>query len=56
MLAECRWTDAALGKLQNVPYFARSQARLRVEAVARSEGCLEITPELVERVRLENGQ
>jgi hypothetical protein len=56
MLAECVWTDGALSKLQNVPYFARAQARQRIETVARREGYLEITPELVERVRLENGQ
>ncbi|MGQ9865756.1 MAG: PCP reductase family protein [Pseudanabaenaceae cyanobacterium] len=56
MLAECLWTEDALSKLQNVPYFARAQARQRIEAVARREGHWEITPELVERVRLENGQ
>ncbi|NJK59601.1 MAG: protochlorophyllide oxidoreductase [Oscillatoriales cyanobacterium SM2_1_8] len=56
MLSECPWTEAALAKLQNVPYFARLQARQRIEAVARHENCPEITAELVERVRLENGQ
>jgi hypothetical protein len=53
---ECLWTEGALRKLQNVPYFARTQARQRIEAVARREGFWEITPDLVERVRLENGQ
>ncbi len=56
LLAECIWTEEARRKLQNIPYFVRTQARQRIEAVARREGLWEITPDLVERVRSEDGQ
>ncbi|MGL5032919.1 MAG: PCP reductase family protein [Microcystaceae cyanobacterium] len=50
------WTADAKHKLQNIPYFVRSQARQRIEQVARDEGLETVTVEVVEQVRLEFGQ
>ncbi|HIK46111.1 MAG TPA: PCP reductase family protein [Leptolyngbyaceae cyanobacterium M65_K2018_010] len=50
------WTAAAQAKLRNIPYFVRTQARKRIEDVAREQQAEEITPEMVELVRLEYGQ
>jgi Proto-chlorophyllide reductase 57 kD subunit len=50
------WTPEAEAKLLNIPFFVRSQARNRIEALARSEGLEEVTPELVEQARVEFGQ
>jgi hypothetical protein len=53
---ELKWTAEAKQKLKNIPYFVRSQARQRIEQLAR-EGELEVvTPEIVEQARLEFGQ
>ncbi|HEY9807919.1 MAG TPA: PCP reductase family protein [Halomicronema sp.] len=53
---ELKWTAEARQKLKNIPYFVRSQARQRIEQLAR-EGELEVvTPEIVEQARLEFGQ
>lgn len=51
-----RWTTTAEAKLKNVPYFARSQARYRIEALAREAELEVVTSELVEQARLEFGQ
>jgi hypothetical protein len=53
---ELRWTPEAEAKLKNVPFFARSQARQRIEGIARESEVAVITPELVEQVRLTVGQ
>lgn len=53
---ELRWTPEAEAKLKNVPFFARSQARQRVEEIARASDVEVVTPELVEQVRLAVGQ
>jgi Proto-chlorophyllide reductase 57 kD subunit len=53
---ELRWTPEAEAKLKNVPFFARSQARQRIEGIARASEVAVITPELVEQVRLTVGQ
>lgn len=50
------WTADAKQKLKNIPYFVRSQARQRIEQVARDEGLEIVTVEIVEQVRLEFGQ
>ncbi len=50
------WTTEAKIKLRNIPYFVRSQARQRIEQLARSSGESVITPEMVEKARLEFGQ
>jgi len=47
--------DAKL-KLKNIPYFVRTQARQRVEQLARETNLDEVTVEMVEQARLEFGQ
>lgn len=51
-----RWTADAKIKLKNIPYFVRTQARQRVEQLARQANLNEITVEMVEQARLEFGQ
>ncbi len=51
-----RWTPQAKAKLKNIPYFVRSQARQRIEDLARHAGSPEVTVEMVEQARLEFGQ
>lgn len=53
---ELEWTPEAKAKLKNIPYFVRSQARQRIEQMAREEELEVVTPELVEKARLEFGQ
>ncbi|WP_041243650.1 PCP reductase family protein [Gloeobacter kilaueensis] len=53
---ELRWTPQALVKLRNIPFFVRSQARLRIEELARASGADLVTVELVQQARLEFGQ
>lgn len=50
------WSPEAKSKLKNIPYFVRTQARQRIEALARECGLEEVTPELVEQARVEFGQ
>ncbi|WP_041431780.1 PCP reductase family protein [Synechococcus sp. PCC 6312] len=50
------WSKAAEIKLQNIPYFVRTQARQRIEELARQQALDEVTPELVEQARSEFGQ
>jgi hypothetical protein len=50
------WTPEAKVKLKNIPFFARAQARRRIEQLARSTGQEVVTAELVEQARLEFGQ
>jgi hypothetical protein len=50
------WTPEAKAKLQKIPYFVRSQARKRIEQLAREADFEEITVELVEKARVEFGQ
>ncbi len=51
-----RWTPEAKIKLKNIPFFARSQAKARIEHLARRAGQDIVTAELVEQARLEFGQ
>lgn len=51
-----QWTSTAEAKLKNIPFFARSQARQRIEALARDANLDVVTVELVEQARLEFGQ
>ena len=51
-----RWTQEAQAKLKNIPFFVRSQARQRIEELARSAGLDEVTAEIVEQARVELGQ
>lgn len=50
------WTPDAEAMLKRIPFFVRSQARQRVEALARRSGAEVITAEFVEKVRTEIGQ
>ena len=51
-----QWTPAAEAKLKNIPFFARSQARQRIESLARDAGLEVVTIDLVAQARLEFGQ
>ncbi|GAB4233672.1 MAG: PCP reductase family protein [Elainellaceae cyanobacterium] len=51
-----KWTSDAEVKLKNIPFFVRTQARQRIEAMAREAGLEIVTADLVEQARLEFGQ
>ena len=51
-----RWTETASEKLKNIPFFVRSQARQRIEDLARDAGLDVVTVELVDQARVEFGQ
>ena len=53
---DLQWTPQAQVKLKMIPFFARPQARQRVEAMARASDLLEITAEMVEKARSKFGQ
>lgn len=50
------WTPEAKTKLKNIPFFVRSQARQRIEQLAREAGLDVVTAEIVEQARLDFGQ
>lgn len=50
------WTPEAQAKLKNIPFFARTQAKARIEQLARAAGMEVVTVELVEQARAEFGQ
>jgi hypothetical protein len=51
-----RCTFEAKEKLQNIPFFVRSQAKARIEQLAREAAQEVVTDDLVEQARLEFGQ
>ncbi|HLP89490.1 MAG TPA: PCP reductase family protein [Nostocaceae cyanobacterium] len=51
-----RWTEEAKAKLKNIPFFVRSQAKARIEHLAREANQEIVTGELVDQARLEFGQ
>ena len=51
-----QWTPEAKVKLKNIPYFVRTQARQRIEQLAREADLDVVTAEIVEQARLEFGQ
>ncbi len=53
---ELSWTDEAEKMLKNIPYFVRSQAKQKIEKIARTSDLEQVTTEIVEQVRLEFGQ
>ncbi|MCE2667970.1 MAG: PCP reductase family protein [Microcystis sp.] len=53
---QLQWTAEAKAKLKNIPYFVRSQARQRIEELARHAGSYRVTVEMVEQARIEFGQ
>ncbi|MGB7441014.1 MAG: PCP reductase family protein [Coleofasciculaceae cyanobacterium] len=50
------WTAEAKAKLKNIPFFVRSQARRRIEQLAREAELDVVTAEIVEQARAEFGQ
>jgi hypothetical protein len=50
------WTPQAHAKLKMIPFFARLQARQKIEAIARAAGLEEVTAEIVEQARATFGQ
>ena len=55
-LGELKWTPEAEAKLKNIPFFVRTQARERIEHLAREAELEVVTAELVEQARVEFGQ
>ena len=53
---ELYWTPQAQAKLKMIPFFARPQARLKIEKIARAAELEEVTAEIVEQARAEFGQ
>lgn len=51
-----QWTPEAKAKLKNIPFFVRSQARKRIEQLAREAELDVVTAELVDQARVEFGQ
>jgi hypothetical protein len=50
------WTPQAKAKLKNIPFFVRTQARQRIEQLAREAELEVVTVEIVEQARSEFGQ
>lgn len=53
---ELRWTAQAQAKFKMIPFFARSGARQKIEAMAREAELEEVTAEIVRQARVEFGQ
>lgn len=53
---ELYWTPQAIAKLKMIPFFVRSGARQRIEAMARAAELEEVTAEIVQQARVEFGQ
>jgi hypothetical protein len=51
-----QWTSEAKTKLKKIPFFARSQAKARIEQLTREAGEEVVTGDLVEQARVEFGQ
>lgn len=56
MTGNLKWTPEAKTKFKNIPFFVRSQARERIEHLAREAELDTVTVELVEQARSEFGQ
>ena len=50
------WTTEAQLKLRKIPYFVRTQARQKIESIARAAQLEEVTADIVEQARVEFGQ
>jgi hypothetical protein len=50
------WTTEAEQMLKNIPFFVRSQARQRIEQLARNQSLDTVTADLVAQARHEFGQ
>ncbi len=51
-----KWTEEAKDKLKNIPFFVRTQAKIRIEQLARQAEQEVVTADLVEQARVEFGQ
>jgi Spy/CpxP family protein refolding chaperone len=51
-----QWTPEAKQKLKNITFFARTQARQRIEQIVRDGDQKVVTAEIVDRARSEFGQ
>lgn len=51
-----KWTPEAKAKFKNIPFFVRSQARERIERIAREADLDTVTAEIVDQARSEFGQ
>lgn len=51
-----QWTSDATAKFKNIPFFVRSQARQRIEAIAREAETDIVTADIVDQARIEFGQ
>ena len=50
------WSPQAQAKLKMIPFFARPQARQKIEEMTRAAELEEVTAEIVELARTEFGQ
>ena len=53
---ELFWTIEAQMKLRKIPYFVRTQARQKIEDLARAAQLEEVTAAIVEQARTKFGQ
>ncbi|MGC9506085.1 PCP reductase family protein [Baaleninema sp.] len=53
---DLQWTVEATAKFKNIPFFVRSQARQRIEEIARDAESSVVTVDIVEQARVEFGQ
>lgn len=53
---ELKWTAGARAKLNNIPFFVRSVARVQIEQLARRSSSGLVTVEIVEEARQSFGQ
>ena len=53
---DLEWTPEAENKLKKIPFFVRTQARQRIEELARNAQLDLITADIVEQARIEFGQ
>ena len=53
---DLEWTPEAENKLKQIPFFVRTQARQRIEELARNAQLDLITADIVEQARIEFGQ
>lgn len=51
-----KWTLEAKAKFKNIPFFVRTQARQRIEYLAREADLDTVTVDIVEQARVEFGQ
>ncbi len=56
LMDDLYWTPEARDKLKKIPFFVRSQARQRIEELARNAELEEVTSAIVEQARSEFGQ